>query len=153
SLDTADDDSAPLVLGVGDIATADWHPNGGVFLRMADPLTRLAAVPLRALAALAKLERVIGTFLAPASAFGRERVDRLSEQTINLLNLREPEGDEPPTEFAFRCIPDRSSSVPSKSSRIARELARLLGDRPWAVAHVVEVPVFFGQAVSLAVEL
>jgi aspartate-semialdehyde dehydrogenase len=122
-------------------------------VRMADPLTRLAAVPLRALGALAKLERVIGTFLVPASAFGRERVDRLGEQTIRLLNLREAEGEEPSTEFAFRCIPDRSSSAESTSTRIAGELARLLGDGPRVVARVVEVPVFYGQAVSLVVEL
>jgi aspartate-semialdehyde dehydrogenase len=146
------DAGAPLVLGVGDIATTAWQASGGLLVRMADPLTRLAAIPLRALGALGKLERVIGTFLVCASAFGRERVDRLGEQTISLLNLREAEGEKPSTEFAFRCIPDRSSTA-STSNRIAGELTRLLGGRPRVVAHVVEVPVFFGQAASLAVEL
>jgi aspartate-semialdehyde dehydrogenase len=144
---------APLVLGVGDIVTTAWQASGGLLVRMADPLTRLAAVPLRALGALAELERVIGTFLVCASAFGRGRVDRLSEQTIDLLNLREGEEEESATQFAFRCIPDRSSSAASTSNRIAEELARLLGGRPRVVAHVVEVPVFVGQAVSLVVEL
>jgi aspartate-semialdehyde dehydrogenase len=153
SLNAPGDASAPLVLGVGDIATTDWRRSGGILVRMADPLSRLAAVPLRALGALAKLERVIGTFLVPASAFGRERVNRLGEQTIRLLNLREAEGEAPSPEIAFRCIPDRSSSVASTSNRIAAELARLLGGRPQVVARVVEVPVFYGQAVSLAVEL
>jgi aspartate-semialdehyde dehydrogenase len=153
SLNAPSDASAPIVLGVGDIAATDWRPSGGVLVRMADPLTRLAAVPLRALGALADLERVIATLLVPASAFGRKRVDRLGEQTIRLLNLREAEGEEPAMEIAFRCIPDRVSSVASTSNRIAAELARLLGGRPQVVARVVEVPVFFGQAVSLAVEV
>jgi aspartate-semialdehyde dehydrogenase len=153
SPDEAGRAEAPLVLGVDDIATTDWQPSGGVLVRMADPLTRLAAVPLRALRALAKLERVIATFLVPASAFGRERVDRLAEQTIRLLNLREAEEGDTATEFAFRCIPDRTSSVPSASSRVADDLARLLGGGLRVVARVVEVPVFYGQAVSLAVEL
>jgi aspartate-semialdehyde dehydrogenase len=145
--------AAPLVLGADDIVPTAWHASGGLFVRMADPLTRLAAVPLRGLGALVRLERVIGTFLVCASAFGRERVDRLGEQTIRLLNLRETEGEKPSTEFAFRCIPDPASSVASASNRVADELARLLDGRPRVVAHVVEVPVFFGQAVSLAVEL
>jgi aspartate-semialdehyde dehydrogenase len=148
----ATDDEVPTVLGIDDLPPMARHANGGLLVRMADPLTRLAAVPLRAFGALARLERVVGTFLIPASAFGRDRVRQLSEQTIDLLNLREPSGAEPAAEIAFRCSPERPSSGQSVSNRVARELCKLVGTQR-VVANVVEVPAFFGQAASVAIEL
>jgi aspartate-semialdehyde dehydrogenase len=50
------DADAPAVLGVGDLSPVLRHASGGLLVRMAHPLARLAAVPLRARGALARVE-------------------------------------------------------------------------------------------------
>lgn len=152
-IDLASSGAGGVVLGARDLGSIPWRASGGLLVHMADPLARLAAVPLRALGALAGVERVIATFLVPASGFGRERVDRLSEQTISLLNLREFESSQSGPEIAFRCVPELSSSAASTAQRVAREIGELLGGAPRVVANVVDVPVFYGQAAALTVEL
>ncbi len=146
------DAGVPVVLGVGDLAPTAWQASGGLRVRVPDPLSRLVAVPLRALAPLGRIERAIATFLVSASAFGRKRVERLSEETLALLNLREPESDASLPELAFRCAPDVSSDSASTSRRVGAEISQLIGAVAPVAANVVEVPMFFGQAASLSVE-
>ncbi len=120
------------------------------------------ALVLRPLARAAGIERVVGTGLESAIRGGRRGVDALSLETAALLNQQEIE---PPPVFpwpvAFDCqpgAPGRSDPAPGASpseaeSRVARELAAVLGGVPQMDVSLVRVPVFTGECASLWIEL
>ena len=140
-------EGVPLVM-------AGWRPpedlSRGVILSIPDALTALLAVPLRALAALSAPKRVIATALVGASAFGRRAVETLSEETMALLNAREPEPEGRPA-MAFNCSPEPpEEGVLSRNA--AGELRRLLElDIPVTIT-VVRAPIFHGQGVAVSIE-
>jgi aspartate-semialdehyde dehydrogenase len=158
-------EAAPLVLGAREAEAAERTPRGGLIVRLADPLTRLIAVPLRALAPVGRVERAIATAVVSASAFGKAAIDRLSAETISLLTFQErDEAPEPGEEseeseesedgeenVAFRCIPEDPAAP--MVARVTAELGKLLdGSLPVAVS-VVRAPFFFGHAAALSIEL
>lgn len=123
--------------------------SAGTVVRVPDPLTRLIAVPVLALRELALPRRVVSTLLASASRFGKASVERLSRETVGLLNLREQDEDEEPT-VAFRCIPLERGAA---ADRVDAELCELLGEEVAISTAVVRAPMFHGNAASIAVEL
>jgi aspartate-semialdehyde dehydrogenase len=153
-------ESAPLVLGAADVGEAPRTARGGMVVRLPDPLTRLVGVPLRAVAALARVERAIVTGVVSASAFGRAELDRLSQATVGVLNFRQPEeeqeeesdGEAAPAGVAFRCIPE-DPTAPGIASRVTAELGQLLVPPLPVAVNVVRAPFFYGHAASLSIEL
>ena len=155
------EDAAPL-LAAADLGSQPRTRRGGLIVRVPNPVARMIAVALRALAGSASPRRAIATAVIPASAYGREAVDRLSEQTIALLNFQEePEAeddeaieaaDRPPS-MAFQAAPEAAGDAASIGARVAAELPRLLGFRAPVAVSAVRAPIFSGLAVSLSVEL
>jgi aspartate-semialdehyde dehydrogenase len=162
---TADGDRPP-VLGPADVdADRIREP-----IRLASPAARLVATPLRAIAEALPLRRVIATVLVPASTFGAAAVEGLGAETIALLNARprdvddetpEAESDEAPDDaaeeasaadsLAFRCEPMVAHDPWASGVRL--ETSRLLGSAISVSIRAVKVPVFYGQAASVSVEV
>jgi aspartate-semialdehyde dehydrogenase len=103
------------------------------------------------------LRRVIATTLEAASVGGRGGVDALSDQSIALFNLQDPdEEEEIEARVAFDCLPGIGELEADGCTRheqvLARVLARLLGrDVPLALTSV-RVPTFGGDGISLVIE-
>jgi aspartate-semialdehyde dehydrogenase len=156
-------EEAPLLLGAGDLGSTPRTRRGGLIVRVPDPLTRMIAVPLRALASAVGPRRAIATAVVPASAFGRKSVDRLSEETIGLLNFQQAETDDDeegeeadaqrPQGMAFRGIPETPTDPASVSARATNELPKLLPFPLSLAISGLRAPIFSGLAVSLSVEL
>ena len=153
---------APLVLGAADVRGERRTARGGLILRLPDPLTRLVAVPLRALAGLGRAERAIVTGVVSASAFGRAELDRLSQETVGILSFRQPEeeaegddegveGDEKGAGVAFRCIPE-DPAPPGIVSRVEAELGELFAPPLPVAMNVMRAPFFYGHAASLSIQ-
>jgi aspartate-semialdehyde dehydrogenase len=141
---------APLLLGAADLGAAPRTARGGLRVRIPDPLTRMIVGPLRALGAAMRPTRMIATLLLSASAFGRAAVERLSEESISLLNLREPQEGRP-REGAFRCTPLAPGSA--VAVRVSAEVAALAALSAPLTLHVSRVPMFHGQAAAVSLEL
>jgi aspartate-semialdehyde dehydrogenase len=141
---------APLLLGAADLGAAPRTARGGLRVRIPDPLTRMIVGPLRALGAAMRPTRMIATLLLSASAFGRAAVERLSEESISLLNFREPQ-EEKSREGAFRCTPLVPGSAVAE--RVSAEVAALAELSAPLALHVARVPMFHGQAAAVSLEL
>ena len=150
-LASATPEAAALPLSAAEVRRSSGEARGGI-VQVPDPLARMIALPIRALARHASPRRVIVTLLVSASAFGKESVERLSEETVALFNLQE--GDEKRTSVAaFRCIPELARSREGLAERVEAHVRLLLGPSTDVVASVIRVPIFFGQAASISVEL
>jgi aspartate-semialdehyde dehydrogenase len=144
-------EAAALAVSAAEVRRSSGEAPGGI-AHVPDPLARMIALPVRALARHALPRRVIATLLVSASAFGRESVGRLSEETVALFNLQE--GDEKQTPVAtFRCIPELVGRREGLAERVEAHVRLMLGPCADVVASVIRVPIFFGQAASISVEL
>ena len=106
----------------------------------------VAAAPLRDAAGLEGLAAVV---LEPASAAGREAVDRLSLESIALFNqaeLEEP-GNPDAAGGAFDCRPVGGGG----SGEVGRLLARLLGGELPSHVERIRVPTFHGTGAAVSV--
>jgi aspartate-semialdehyde dehydrogenase len=122
---------------------------GGLRVRVPDPSTRMIAAPLRALGAAMEPSRVIATVLLSASAFGREAVSRLSEESIALLNLQAEPAEGAPGD-AFRCTPLPAGSP--AITRVSAELSSLVRLPAPIIVQGVRAPMFHGHAAALSLE-
>ncbi|MBV9345145.1 MAG: aspartate-semialdehyde dehydrogenase [Gammaproteobacteria bacterium] len=146
------DETVPLLIPALDDTTARASP-----LRIASPCaaTLQLAHLLHPLSAACGIERVSVTVLAPASAAGREAVETLARESIAALSGRGAD-DENVTPVAFRCSPvdEHAAEEPLRGALIARELQRVLVQPQLSVrVSVVRVPVFYGQAMEVALRL
>ncbi len=138
--------SGALALTAGDARSA--LPAAGAVVRIPDPVARLIAVPVQALRPLADPVRVIASVVVSASRSGRASVERLSRETIRLLNLDESEEGEEPT-VAFRCTPLARRDA---ADAVTRQLGDLLGDELPISLAVVRAPIFHGQIAEVAIQ-
>lgn len=158
-------DRAP-VLGPADVSAQRAREPIG----LASPAARLVAAPVRAIAEGATVGRVIATLLVPASAFGVAAVEGLGGETIALLNTRgdqpddespDPDSEEAPEDgaeeataadsLAFRCEPMPAEDA--WTSGVRSETSQLLGPSVGVAIRAAKVPVFYGQAASISVEI
>jgi len=111
---------------------------------------------LRPLQQAAGLRHVVGTVLQSASSAGRAGIEELSQETIALLNQREPEaGERPGLVSAFDCVPfvgEAGEDASAAELRLRTELPRLLGEEVPMSVSCVQVPTFVGEGSALAVE-
>jgi aspartate-semialdehyde dehydrogenase len=119
-------------------------------------------VALKPLAEVAGLARIVASSYQAVSGGGKQGVDTLSRETINLLNLRDhAEGEEKsvfPRRIAFNCIPQVDAFLPDGSTKeeakVIAETRRVLHLESLPIAVTcVRVPTFYGHTVALTVEL
>jgi aspartate-semialdehyde dehydrogenase len=142
-------DKATLLLGAAELGIVARTARGGLWVRVPGPSTRMIAAPLRALGSAMEPIRVIATVLFSASAFGHAAVERLSEESIALLNLQGEPADGAPTE-AFRCTPLTADSP--VMTRVSAEVAALSRLPAPIVVRGVRAPMFHGHAAALSLE-
>lgn len=106
----------------------------------------LAASCLRALGRARAIERAHLCFLESASGLGREGLEALRAQTIDLLSFREPK----PGVFGGRAAFDLLSA--GETGGLRAQIAQLTGLTPQALQiQRARVPAFIGLSVSLQV--
>jgi len=147
----ADRSEVPLVWG-------EEMPESAAPLRSCPPATALVWRPLlRALAALAPLERVEGTVLEAASAGGRRGIEALSAESMAVFNQQDlPDEDGERRPRAFDLVPTggaREGGGRARERALRDALARGGVDLTSLAARWIQVPVFLGEASSLEVQL
>jgi aspartate-semialdehyde dehydrogenase len=116
------------------------------------------AVALAPLHDAATVRRVVTTVFESAAVRGREAMDRLSAQSVKLMQGRGLERGEAREQLAFNVRPQAAhldvDGWAVDERRIAADLTALFAaPAPDVVATVVRVPVFAGVAQSVYVEL
>ena len=114
-------------------------------------------VALNALHQRFGLRRLVISTYQSASGEGREAMDELRDQTIDLLNFREPKRANFSRRLAFDTIPQIDSFEPNGSTReelkMVFETRKILSTPNLGVcATCVRVPVFVGHAMSINAE-
>ena len=118
-----------------------------------------AAVMLALLAGrLAKAGEVRGfaaTVIEPASQHGREAMDELHQQTVNLLGFQELPKEQYDAQVAFNVLPalgdEGKISLAAEEARILKHYAGL-GTLPELTLMLVQAPVFHGYTASVLVD-
>lgn len=119
-------------------------------IALASPTTIAWAPLLEALTAAAGVSRVVATVLSSASAWGRQGVVALSEESIALFNQAEAPGSGPAGQsVAFDVIPGGGLDT----RRVELELERLFGASLRLALSSVQVPTFVGEGAALSIEL
>jgi len=114
--------------------------------------------PLKALHELAGLERVVVSTYQSASGAGRQAMDELRDQTVNILNFKEPPVKRFVKRLAFDLIPLigelKADGESTEEEKMVRESQKILSLPSLAIsATCVRVPTFVGHCVSMNVEL
>ncbi len=130
----------------------------GAVFRSPEPALLTTAVTLNTLSAAVEPLRVTATLMLPASMHDQAGVQALATETAHLLNGREAAAKYLDASMAFNLLaqpqtPLANASLPVESL-FTQGLAELLAAEDLEVnASAVEVPLFHGTAVTLAVEL
>lgn len=114
-------------------------------------------VALQPLHALAGLTRVIASTYQSASGAGREAMDELRDQTVDLLNFRQPKTAKFARRLAFDTIPQidvfQDDGFTKEEHKMIFETRKIMGLPDLKVcATCVRVPVFVGHAMSINAE-
>lgn len=147
---------APLVVPEinADLLTSDSTTH---LVASPSPSATAVAMVLAPLRELLDIQHVSVTACLAVSALGREGVSELARQTTELLNVRPLEPRFFDRQMAFNVLaqvgaPDESGHV-SLERRLVTELRELLGMPSLKVAvSCVQVPVFFGDSFTVAVQ-
>lgn len=123
---------------------------------LASPAAVGLAVALAPLNDASRVRRVVTTVLQPASAGGREGIERLSRQSVSLMQGKALDEDLDPEHFAFNLRPhvgDDRTPWSAPEVHLAREIISLFGDPPIEIFSTsVRAPVFYGVAQAVYVE-
>lgn len=96
------------------------------------------------------------TVLEPASEYGREAMDELHQQTVNLLNFQTLPKSIYDTQVAFTATPVFGEAgkfrLPEREARIRRHCAALRGQARAVPLQLVHMPVFHGYGLSMSAE-
>ncbi len=104
------------------------------------------------------VERLAATVVEPASEHGREAMDELHQQTVNLLSFQNLPRDQYDAQVAFNLLPslgtDSKVKLGQAEQRIARHYVQLGGGSlPGLDIELVQAPVFHGYVASVMLEL
>ena len=135
---------APQQLGLETAAVVVAHPLAAALAVIAARLEP----ELRAMAA---------TVMLPASEHGREGLDELHQQTVNLLSFHELPREQFDAQSAFNLLPElgdeAKASLATQRGEIAADYAVLAGSRlPAVLLQLVQAPVFHGYTASVLLE-
>lgn len=115
-------------------------------------------VALQPLHAAVGVKRVVISTYQSASGAGREAMDELRDQTVDLLNFRSPKTNVFPRRLAFDCLPHIDSLLADgftkEELKMKQETRKIMSLPALPIcATCVRVPVFVGHALSVNVEL
>jgi aspartate-semialdehyde dehydrogenase len=125
----------------------------------------VAAAPAAVMLALAgerlkaklPLKMMSATIVEPASEHGREAMDELHQQTVNLLSFQNLPREQYDAQVAFNMLPTLGESakvsLAQSAGRIARHFELIGPELPPLEVQVVHGPVFHGYVASVLVEL
>lgn len=146
----------PLVLPAVNADVLD-RPFKGRIIATPSPVTTALLSVLTPLRQAFGVKRVFLTALIGASAAGKRGVRELEKQVVDLLGGREAEPEVFPHRLGFNLIPQvgeleagrsfEERSWPAEAQRIWQ------GELPVFGGTAVQVPTFFGHALSISVEL
>lgn len=130
----------------------------GSVYRSPEPALLTSALLLKTLSAAVEPLRVTATLMLPASLHDQAGVQALATETAHLLNGREAAAKYLDASMAFNLLAQPTPLLENGSIAVealfAEGLADLLGAEDLEVnVSAVEVPLFHGTAVTLAVEL
>lgn len=135
------------------IAPLDFSTNAVVAAAPAAVMLALVAArigpkhPLRSLAV---------TLLEPASQHGRDAMDELHQQTVNLLSFQTLPRETFDAQVAFNLLPSLGESSKVNLREVANRIVAhygMLGGTPDLELQVVQSPVFHGYVASVLLEL
>ena len=143
----------PLVLAGLNLEALREQIYSGQILSLPHPASLALASVLAPVLAHTKVQQLTGTLLCPASEHGRAGVERLVQQTAQLLNGR-PLEQQP--QLAFNLLPkvgEWQDSATSVERRVQHEVQRLLDCEIALHLTAVQAPVFFAHALSVQLQL
>jgi aspartate-semialdehyde dehydrogenase len=113
--------------------------------------------PLKALHELAGLSRVVVSTYQSASGAGRQAMDELRDQTVSILNFKDPPIKRFSRRLAFDLIPQigdlKDDGETTEEEKMVRESRKILSLPDLAVsATCVRVPTFIGHCASVNAE-
>ncbi len=117
----------------------------------------LALVAARVQAAM-QVRSIAATVVEPASEHGREAMDELHQQTVNLLSFQNLPREQYDAQVAFNLVPSLGGASKVKlaeaEERIGRHYALVGGGKlPALDVELVQAPVFHGYVASVLLEL
>ncbi len=120
------------------------------------PSTILLSLVLKPLHDIAKARRAVVSTYQAVSGAGREAMDELWSQTRGVFVNDTPPAEQFPKQIAFNCIPHIDNFMDDGATReewaMAAESRKVLDPDIAVTATCVRVPVFIGDALSVAVE-
>jgi aspartate-semialdehyde dehydrogenase len=149
---------APFVrASMGLKATLGHQDFATVAVVAAAPAAVMLALVAERLKTKLPLQHLAATIIEPASEHGREAMDELHQQTVNLLSFQNLPRDQYDAQVAFNVLPTLGAGakvdLAASAGRIARHYALVGPELPPLEAQVVHGPVFHGYVASALVEL
>jgi aspartate-semialdehyde dehydrogenase len=155
---------APMAMRSGTAVRAEGQVRGSgpnletTAVVAAHPAATMLVLVMSRLQAAMRVRSVAVTLVEPASEHGREAMDELHQQTVNLLSFQTLPKDQYDAQVAFNVLPSLGAGSKVKLSeteeRIARHYALLGGGGlPALDLELVQAPVFHGYVASAMLEL
>ena len=124
----------------------------------AHPAAVMLALVAARIQATLPVTSLAATVIEPASEHGREAMDELHQQTVNLLSFQNLPREQYDAQVAFNLLPtlgaDSQVKLGEAVERIARHYVQLGGGSlPQLDLELVQAPVFHGYVASVLVEL
>ncbi len=152
---------APLVRAAMGRKTSEALDFATVAVVAAAPAAVMLALVAERIAARIPLRSIAATIFEPASEHGREAMDELHQQTVNLLSFQSLPREQYDAQLAFNVLAALGEAakvdLPGAAARILRHFALITASNGMALppleAQVVHGPVFHGYVASVLVEL
>ena len=153
---------APFVRAAMGLKAGSAKTDGGLNLSTVAVVASTPAAVMLALAAerlqtKLKVRNLAATIFEPASEHGREAMDELHQQTVNLLAFQGLPREQYDAQVAFNVLPSLGEAakvdLAGAAARIVRHYGLAGKDLPELSAQVVHAPVFHGYVMSVMVEL
>jgi aspartate-semialdehyde dehydrogenase len=142
---------------MGRKAAADHRDFATVAVVAATPASVMLALVAERVKAKLKLRNLAATIFEPASQYGREAMDELHQQTVNLLSFQNLPREQYDAQVAFNVLPSLGESAKvdlgAAAARIVRHYSFVGDGLPGLEAQVVHGPVFHGYVSSVLLEL
>ncbi|HTC76279.1 MAG TPA: Asd/ArgC dimerization domain-containing protein [Edaphobacter sp.] len=125
---------------------------------VAHPVAVMLALIAERLQVKLALTSVAATVMEPASEYGREAMDELHQQTVNLLSFQTLPREQYDAQVSFNLLPELGEAAKVKlgvtEQRIRRHYGGLSNGRlPGLALQLVQAPVFHGYVLSMLVQL
>lgn len=153
----AGEEDVPVVVPEVNASDLARYSERGIVVSPVAPAIAMAVV-LQPLRETAGLRRVVATTFEPVSGAGQSGIEELQRQTIDLLSGRSTENTRFEQRIAFNLFPQVGELLEGGSSRgeqlVVQAVQRVLDAPELSISITrVRVPLFFGAAIALNVEV